>query len=46
MADKGKGKTSSLVILARRTYRKEGLLGRIQIRRLTSLEAQGANSIE
>jgi hypothetical protein len=36
---KAKAKASSLVILARRTYHKEGLLGRLWTRRLTSLEA-------
>jgi hypothetical protein len=39
MADKGMSKASSLVILARRTYRKEGLLGRLRTRRLPCLEA-------
>jgi hypothetical protein len=41
VSDKGKGKTSSLVILARRIYHKEELLGKLRTKRLTSLEASG-----
>jgi hypothetical protein len=46
---KEKEKTSSLVILARRVYHKEGLLVKLQTGRLTSPEARGgggAGSIE
>jgi hypothetical protein len=39
VADKGKGKTSSLVILARRIYHIEGLFEKLQTEKLTSLEA-------
>jgi hypothetical protein len=43
---KAETKTSSLVILACQIYHKKRLLGRLQTRRLTSLEAPGADSIE
>ena len=36
---KGKGKTSSLVIVARRIYHNEELLEKLRTKRLTSLEA-------
>jgi hypothetical protein len=43
---KAKAKTSSLVILARRIYHKEGLLGILRTGRLTSPKELGAGSIE
>jgi hypothetical protein len=47
VADKGKGKTASLVIFARQMYHKEELLGMLQTERITSPEAPGgAGSIE
>jgi hypothetical protein len=36
---KARAKASLLVIITRQTYRKEGLLGRLRTRRLTSPEA-------
>jgi hypothetical protein len=41
VADKCKGKTLPLVILARRIYHKEGLLGKLQTERLISPETPG-----
>jgi hypothetical protein len=42
VADKGKGKTSSLAILARQIYHKKRLLGRLRTERLTSSKALGS----
>jgi hypothetical protein len=44
VVDKGKGKASSLVILSRRIYRKEGMIEKLQT--VTSLEVPGACLIE
>jgi hypothetical protein len=41
VVDKAKEKTSSLVILACRIYRKEGMLKKLRIGKLTSSKAPG-----